>query len=38
MGKDGKRWHPSNNQQQLLRELSTKRPVITARIKKFIGG
>lgn len=38
MGNDGTRWHPSNNQQQLLRALSTKRPGMIGRLKSFIGG
>lgn len=38
MGRDGKRWHPSSNQQQLLNELSTKRRSIIKRVKDFIGG
>jgi len=38
MGKDGRRWHPSNNQQPLLSELSTKRRGIIRRVTGFIGG
>jgi len=36
-GKDGQRWHPSNNQAQLLSELSIKRPGVWARTKRFFG-
>ncbi|WP_428943246.1 phage filamentation protein Fil family protein [Pantoea sp. FN060301] len=37
MGKDGKRWHPSNDQKALLRGLS-KKPVPLLRRILRIGG
>lgn len=36
--KSSERWHPCNDQQQLLRELSTRRQSVLQRIKCFIGG
>ncbi|MBK4725051.1 phage filamentation protein Fil family protein [Pantoea agglomerans] len=37
MGCEGKRWHPSNDQKVLLRELSSVKPNFIQRISKVWG-
>lgn len=36
IGKDGKRWHPCNDQKALLRDLSTQKPTLLAKFRNLL--